>query len=72
MGLTTTPRKKVPVRKPEMWPRKGLMKRMQPNWKEQSRDRWIWRRSIMEEVHYGGPALGCSANEERNTLIGQY
>ena len=30
MGLKTPPRKKLPVRKPEMWPQKGLMKRMQP------------------------------------------
>ena len=25
VGLTTPPRKKLPGRKPEMWPRKGLM-----------------------------------------------
>jgi hypothetical protein len=35
MGLTTLPHKKLPVRKPEMWPRK----------------------SLMEEVHYGGKGL---------------
>ena len=47
---------KLPVRKPEMWPRKGLMKRLQP---------------IQGIEGYGGgplwrqrPALGCSANEE--------
>ena len=30
------------------------------NWKEQSRDRGIWRKSIVEAK----AALGCSANEE--------
>ena len=52
--LTTIPRKKTAVRKSEMWPRKGLMKRMQKckirNWMEQSGDRRTWRRFIMEEA----------------------
>ena len=30
VGLTTPLGKNLPVRKPEMWPRKGLMKGMQP------------------------------------------
>ena len=45
--MTTPPRKKLPVRKPEMSPQKGLMKKDELEGAVKGlRD--------MEEVHYGG------------------
>ena len=66
MGLTISPRKKkLPVRKPEMWPWKGLLKRMQPM-------QGTGRSSQGTDGYGGGPlwrqrpALGYSANEEED------
>ena len=47
MGLTTQPFKKLPVRKPEMWPWKGSMKRIQ------QLEGAVKGYRDMEEVRYG-------------------